>query len=236
MLARRFAAGSAPRRTPIGGAAHPQYVRRILARQRQIRVLEGPDGRFGRRQGTVRALLLGALLLTSCAGERPRPPREGGLQAARSRPSIRSAPPPVRGGVDRTDAGVADGGAVEGGGATGLITDEECLARGGTIETELTYEHLRRREPRAPMQPFRICRIPSPRNGDDCRDDADCAGGRCFCTGDLGGPNVASRRPELLTRDGQAAVGRCSDARLQSGSWFCLVDEGRVVIHGIIID
>ncbi len=117
-----------------------------------------------------------------------------------------------------------------------LITDDDCLARGGAIVTEETYAYLRRaRAPSEPIAPFRICRIPSPKNGADCRADGDCAGGRCFCTGALARPDPEND-PALRALDGTAATGRCSDQPLPDGSWFCLVEGGMVHLAGIIVD
>ena len=116
------------------------------------------------------------------------------------------------------------------------ISDDECRARGGQIVTEQTYAHLRRaRRPDEPVTPFRICRIPSPKNGAACRGDADCAGGRCFCAGALARPDPGDD-PALRALDGTAASGRCSDQPLPDGSWFCLVEDGTVHLDGIIID
>jgi hypothetical protein len=118
----------------------------------------------------------------------------------------------------------------------GLITDDECIKRGGQVVTEQTYAHLRRsRAPDEPVTPFRICRIPSGKSGSACRGDADCAGGRCMCTGALARPDP-ERDPALSKFDGKAGVGRCSDEPLPDGTWFCLVEDGIVHLHGIIID
>ena len=117
-----------------------------------------------------------------------------------------------------------------------MLTDEQCVARGGHIETEQTDADLRgERSPDEPVTPFRICRIPSPRNGASCRGDADCAGGRCFCTGALSRPDPEDD-PALRALDGTATTGRCSDKPLPDGSWFCLVEGGTVHLNGIIID
>jgi hypothetical protein len=115
-----------------------------------------------------------------------------------------------------------------------MISDDQCIARGGHIETEQTYAHLGRRHDR-PARPFRTCRIPSPKNGATCGDDDDCAGGRCFCTGALDRPDPADDSA-LLPLDGTVATGRCSDQPLPSGSWYCLVRRDHVMLHGIIID
>lgn len=120
--------------------------------------------------------------------------------------------------------------------APAMITDDECRARGGTIVTEQTYAHLRRaRSPDAPVTPFRICRIPSPKNDATCRGDGECAGGRCFCTGALARPNPADD-PALRALDRTPATGQCSDRALPDGSWFCLVEDGTVRLDGIIVD
>lgn len=117
------------------------------------------------------------------------------------------------------------------------ITDAECLARGGRVETEQTEAWLRRR-PSAPgevVQPYRVCRIPAPENGHACSSSAACGLGRCRCEGELARPNPASD-PALRDRDGAPGTGACSDAPLESGTWWCLVEDGKIVLHGIIID
>jgi hypothetical protein len=117
-----------------------------------------------------------------------------------------------------------------------MITDDQCTARGGKIVTEQTYAHLSaRRDPNAPVRPFRICHIPSPKNGAVCRDETDCAGGRCFCTGALARPDPQSD-PKLRALDGTQATGQCSDEPVPSGSWYCLVGNGKVQLSGIIVD
>ena len=117
-----------------------------------------------------------------------------------------------------------------------MITDDECVARGGKIVTEQTYAYLRRaRAPDEPVTPFRICRIPSPKNGATCRDDVDCAGGRCMCTGALARPDPEND-PALRALDHTPATGSCSDEPLPDGSWFCLVVNGTVHLNGIIVD
>ena len=118
-----------------------------------------------------------------------------------------------------------------------MITDEQCLAKGGQVITEQTYAHLdrRHREDDAPRQPFRVCHVPSPKNGAACRDDADCEGGRCFCDSPLNRPNP-QRFPELAALDGTQGTGRCSDEPVPSGEWWCLVVGGKVVLNGIIVD
>jgi len=117
-----------------------------------------------------------------------------------------------------------------------LITDEECLARGGHVVTEETYAYLdRRHDPDAPRQHFRICRVDSPKNGAACSGEADCQGGRCWCTGALSRPNPGDL-PELRALDGQPATGVCSDRPIPSGEWRCLVEGGKANIHGIIVD
>jgi hypothetical protein len=117
-----------------------------------------------------------------------------------------------------------------------MITDEECVARGGKIVTEQTYAHLsRRRDPDRPVHPFRVCRIPSPKNNATCRGESDCAGGRCYCTGALARPNPGDD-PKLRALDGTPGTGQCSDEPVESGSWFCLVEGGKIQLSGIIID
>lgn len=117
-----------------------------------------------------------------------------------------------------------------------LITDAECLAKGGEIWTEQTWAHLdRRRDPTETPRPFRVCHVPSPRNGAACAGEADCAGGRCWCEGALSRPDP-QRDPALLALDGLPTAGRCSDLPIPSGEWRCLVVGGKAVIHGIIVD
>lgn len=117
------------------------------------------------------------------------------------------------------------------------ITDEECLARGGRIETEQTEARLRRRPPRPGevVRPYRVCRVPSAENGRACSSSVGCGLGRCRCEGELARPDPAND-PELQRRDGTRGTGVCSDAPLESGTWWCLVEDGKVVLHGIIID
>jgi hypothetical protein len=89
------------------------------------------------------------------------------------------------------------------------ITDAECAARGGRVITEETYAHLDRRpERRHTGTPFRVCYVPSPKNGEVCTGEADCAGGRCLCDGELGRPDP--QRDVAL---------RAMDGPLPSGSW-----------------
>ncbi|MBV8758511.1 MAG: hypothetical protein JO257_14595 [Deltaproteobacteria bacterium] len=121
-------------------------------------------------------------------------------------------------------------------GTPGMITDDECFARGGSIVTEETYAHLRRaRGPDEPVTPFRICHIPSPKNGASCRGRADCDGGFCRCAGALGRPDP-DNDPALRAFDHTHGTGRCSDEALPDGSWFCLVEGGIIELNGIIID
>ena len=120
--------------------------------------------------------------------------------------------------------------------ATGLITDEQCEAMGGVVITQDTYAHLdRRRRDDEPRQPFRICHVPSPRNGAACQGDADCEGGKCYCAGALSRPDP-QRDPALRALDGAPATGRCSDEPIPSGSWYCLVVDGKANFNGIIVD
>ncbi|HEY1555087.1 MAG TPA: hypothetical protein VGF94_09670 [Kofleriaceae bacterium] len=117
-----------------------------------------------------------------------------------------------------------------------LVTDDECRARGGEIVTQDTYADLRRsRAPSEHVAPFRICRFASAKNDRACRSDGDCAGGRCFCTGALGRPDP-DNDPALRALDGTTATGQCSDRALPDGSWFCLVEGGKVHLAGIIVD
>lgn len=119
--------------------------------------------------------------------------------------------------------------------APALISDEECVAKGGQVVTEETYAYLDRRHRDEPRTPFRICHYPSPKNGEACRKEADCAGGRCFCTGPLDRPDP-QRFPELRALEGQEVTGRCSDSPLPSGEWHCLVSDGKARLQGIIVD
>ena len=170
-----------------------------------------------------------ACLAGACAGERPIEDAEASARSAPVTPPANPAPSATLLLPDAEAVPAAPSDA-------GFITDEECLARGGSIETEQTYADDGRRDPDVPLVPFRICRIPSPENGRECRGDAECGSGRCFCAGDLAGPDVARRRSDLTDRDGSPAVGVCSDEHLPPGSWFCLVEDGRAVLSGIIID
>ena len=145
-----------------------------------------------------------------------------------------SDPPPPASSTGRP--GSAAAGSAATGAGPAMLTDEQCRARGGQIVTEETYAHLRHEGPRdQPVTPFRICRIPSPKNGASCRADADCAGGRCFCTGALARPDPEND-PQLRALDGAAATGQCSDQPLPDGAWFCLVEGGHVHLNGIIVD
>jgi hypothetical protein len=117
-----------------------------------------------------------------------------------------------------------------------LLTDDECIAKGGRVITEQTYAYLdRRHDPDRKPAPFRVCRIPSPKNGHACAGEADCDGGRCFCTGEFSRPDPEND-PALLARDGQAGTGRCSDEPVESGAWWCLVEGGKVHVQGFIVD
>ena len=116
-----------------------------------------------------------------------------------------------------------------------LITDEQCIAKGGRVITEQTYAHLNRRERDEPVTPFRICKVSSPKNGETCKGDEDCAGGRCFCQGALSRPNPMND-PALAPLDHTPGEGRCSDEPVPSGDWFCLVSGGQINLHGIIVD
>jgi hypothetical protein len=119
----------------------------------------------------------------------------------------------------------------------GMISDETCIARGGHIETEADNPYARDgRDPDAPVAPYRICRIPSPANGHSCRDDADCQGGMCRCTGVLSGPLPNDPRPEIQALHGQPTTGECSDDGFMPGRWYCLVGDGKANLNGIIVD
>lgn len=132
------------------------------------------------------------------------------------------------------DAAIVDAAIADAPAAPAMITDDECRRRGGRVITEQTYAYLNRR-PNAHRTPFRACRIPSPRNGASCRGDDDCAGGQCLCTGALSRPDPEID-PALRAFDGTPATGRCSDEPLASGSWFCKVARGTVVLQALIID
>jgi len=133
------------------------------------------------------------------------------------------APAPVH-----VDAGV------DAGLAPGMITDDDCFARGGHIDTEQTYAHLRRART-GPIAPFRICRIPNPADGKTCSGDNDCNGARCMCQGALARPDP-DNDPALRKLDGTAGTGVCSEQALPDGSWFCMVEDGKIHLNGIIID
>lgn len=170
------------------------------------------QGTMGLVLGPVAGALL-ALLLLACRSTSvlpPHPPMEPVLT-----PEAEAAPVP--------DPVLA------------LITDEECVARGGTVVTEETYRHLDRRDPDGPRTPFRVCRIPSPENGKACTGKVDCGQGRCYCTGPLSRPDP-QRVPDLLALDGTAGEGRCSDEPVESGAWRCLVVDGKVELQGLIVD
>jgi hypothetical protein len=152
--------------------------------------------------------------------------------AACSSPTPRTQPRLATGGSGSVGSAGSAGSAAA---VSGLITDDECRARGGTVVTEETYAHLRRANPDAPVTPFRVCRIPSAKNGAACQGDGDCAGGRCFCTGALARPDPEND-PALRQLDHTPATGRCSDEALPDGSWFCLVEGGTVRLNGIIVD
>ena len=99
-----------------------------------------------------------------------------------------------------------------------MITDADCLARGGQIVTEQTYAHLRRgRAPDELVAPFRICRIPSAKNDATCGGDGDCAGGRCYCTGALARPNPQDD-PALRALDGTAGPAAAPTTRCPTAS------------------
>jgi hypothetical protein len=137
--------------------------------------------------------------------------------------------------VTAPDPPRSNGSGSAGSGGSGMITDEECVKRGGQIVTDETYAHLRRGDPHAPVTPFKVCHFPSPKNDASCRGDAECGTGRCFCTGALARPDPMTD-PKLRALDGTPATGQCSDQPLPSGSWFCLVHDGKVMLHGIIVD
>lgn len=129
------------------------------------------------------------------------------------------------------------GAAAEPAGTASQITDQECLVHGGRIATEQDEAYLRRRPPRPGelARPYRVCRIPAPENGRTCASSGECGLGRCRCEGELARPDPAND-PALRALDGTAAAGRCSDTALPSGCWWCLVEDGRVVLHGVVFD
>jgi hypothetical protein len=114
------------------------------------------------------------------------------------------------------------------------VTDAECARIGGHIETEQTYAYLSH-NPEIHPTPYRFCRIPSPKNEQPCGDDDDCAGGHCYCTGDLARPNP-SDDPKLRSLDGTPGTGACYDGPRPHGSWYCMVEHGTIRLAGIIID
>jgi len=153
-----------------------------------------------------------------------------GSPAERAPPQVADLPGPSGGSEQNVPAEPAPAP------SAGLITDEECFARGGSVETEQTYANEGRRDPSITPTPYRVCRVPSPENGHECRGEEECGRGRCYCTGELSGPDPRRRAPHIQALDGTPAVGICSDEHLPSGWWFCLVRDGRVMLSGIIID
>lgn len=116
------------------------------------------------------------------------------------------------------------------------LTVDECRRRGGRFEDEHSYDHLRRRRTSGPPPaPFARCRLPSPRAGQACAGPADCPGAHCLCTGDLAKPGAASD-PSLQPLDGTAATGVCRDGPFPAGRWLCAVEDGKVQLHGLIVD
>lgn len=117
-----------------------------------------------------------------------------------------------------------------------LITDEECERRGGRVHV---YHPSSRRRPRRDEESagaeVRVCTYSHQKNGQRCQNTADCLGGHCLCTGELSGPNP-TRLPEVQKLDGKPGWGICSDRQLSPGSWWCLVNGGRIHLYGIIID
>lgn len=133
------------------------------------------------------------------------------------------APPPIETPAPTPNTAIAE-----------PFTDEECRAKGGRVITEKTYEARVRPERRTPLAPFRRCKIPSPANGQACSNDSDCAGGMCRCPAPYYGPPGYSEDRSAL--DGQAATGTCSDEFLQSGVWYCRVNNGHLNMNSLIID
>lgn len=183
------------------------------------------ERRLARREFRLRAIA--PLLLSACTalggdpGAAPAPPAG---PSADARPPTPPAPPTTAPNPPPAPAPPT------------LITDAECLAKGGQIWTEQTWAHLdRRRDPDHTPAPFRVCHVPSPKNGAACTGEADCAGGRCWCTGPLDRPDP-QRDPALAALDGSPATGRCDDEPIPSGEWRCLVVDGKAVLHGIIVD
>ena len=117
-----------------------------------------------------------------------------------------------------------------------LITDAECERRGGRVRV---YHASSRRHPRREAElegpEVRVCTYSHQKNGQRCQNAADCMGGHCLCTGELSGPDP-TRRSEVQKLDGKPGWGICSDLQLSPGSWWCLVNGGRIHLHGIIID
>jgi hypothetical protein len=119
---------------------------------------------------------------------------------------------------------------------TGMITDDECVRRGGLVHTYSPTTSYRDVDPDTdPVREVRVCTYSHQKNGQRCRNDSDCTGGRCRCTGALSGPH-STRHDALRNLDGKPAWGVCSDSQLMSGVWYCLVRDGKIRLSGIIID
>jgi len=115
----------------------------------------------------------------------------------------------------------------------GYITEAQCIERGGDwqivpprfdrSEGEMTEERIR-------------CYFASPENGNTCSDSDECGRGRFWCSGfsEWAGPTPHEADSSL---DGTEGTGICDDDRtLVDGYWYCLVEDGRIQVHGIIID
>lgn len=148
-------------------------------------------------------------------------PRDGG--ATRDAARAASGSGPSRG----ADLGAGPG--------PGLITDAECERRGGRVRVYRSSSRRRPRRDDESIPEVRVCTYSHQKNGQRCQNTADCMGGHCLCTGELSGPNPM-RHPEVQKLDGKPGWGICSDLQLAPGDWWCLVNGGRIHLHGIIID
>ncbi|HEY4181024.1 MAG TPA: hypothetical protein VGM90_29475 [Kofleriaceae bacterium] len=118
--------------------------------------------------------------------------------------------------------------------ASGMITDDQCIKQGGHIETEDTYAYENWRDPEIPRTRYRVCRYPSKTNGKVCTSSSQCEG-HCRCTGALARPEP-DNDPALTKFNRTKGKGVCSDAHLTPGTWYCLVEQGTILLQGIIID
>lgn len=191
-------------------------------------------------QTTLRGglFVLCVLLHTACPAGRTGPGTRAPAEVGTPRP------PAVDAGTPATDAALDATAAMADASATGRsrgypifgLRRDACVAQGGVYYDERALSNRCRGPDPAAPSPTPRCWMPSTLNGSACRDAADCGSGRCFCTGELDGPDVLRRHPEFEARDGTPAVGRCSDLIIEPGAWFCLVEGGRARLRGIIVD